>query len=91
MVVAAHDRHVLRKARVVPEILRDQGAALGGGVTPQQPVQQQASQPVRQAQPARQQSQQPQGGQPQRRQPEAPKGRPDPLSSKIQRIDRTEE
>jgi len=69
--------------------------ALGGGITPQQPVQQRApqqvGQPVRQAQPARQQNQPSQNNQPQRRQPEAPKGRPDPLSSKIQRIDRTEE
>ena len=78
--------------------------ALGGGVTQQpaaqrtqQPVQQrtqqQAGQPVRQSAPARQQPtpQKQQAQQTERRQPEVPKGRPDPLSSKIQRIDRTEE
>jgi hypothetical protein len=61
--------------------------ALGGGISPQ-PVQQPVQQPARQGTPVRQQ----QPPQPvQRRQPEAPRGRPDPLSSKIQRIDRNEE
>jgi len=61
--------------------------ALGGGVSPQ-PVQQPVQQSPRQGTPVRQQQPPPAT---QRRQPEAPKGRPDPLSSKIQRIDRNEE
>jgi hypothetical protein len=61
--------------------------ALGGGVSPQ-PVQQPVQQSARQGTPVRQQQPPPAT---QRRQPETPKGRPDPLSSKIQRIDRNEE
>jgi hypothetical protein len=60
---------------------------LGGGISPQ-PVQQPVQQPARQGTPVRQQ---PPPQTAQRRQPEVPKGRPDPLSSKIQRIDRNEE
>ena len=71
--------------------------ALGGGIAQQQPAQpQQAAQQMhRQGQPVKQATAQSayQGTpvrqqQPQRREPDAPQGKPDPLSSKIQRIER---
>ena len=73
--------------------------ALGGGIAQQQaPQPQQIAQPVRQqGQPVKQAVPQPsrQGTpvrqQPQRREAEAPQGKPDPLSSKIQRIERSGE
>ena len=62
--------------------------SLGGGIVspPQQqaPKQQQA-QPARQSQPPRQPQQKSAA------QRQAPQGRPDPISSKVQRIDREEE
>lgn len=73
--------------------------ALGGGIAPQTAPQPQQSQPVRQqGQPVRQAAPQPsrQGTpvrqqQPPQREPAAPQGKPDPLSSKIQRIERESE
>ncbi len=78
--------------------------ALGGGIAPQpapaQPAKQAPQQAAKQNQQTPRQNPQPrqnaqgaksaprQNPQPQPRQPEAPQGRPDPLSSKIQRIDR---
>ncbi len=71
--------------------------ALGGGIAQQQPAQpQQAAQQMRQqGQPVKQAAAQSayQGTpvrqqQPQRREPDSPQGKPDPLSSKIQRIER---
>ncbi len=71
--------------------------ALGGGIASQPaPAQQQPKgQPVKQQQPARQAQPQKQSAQPrqqQARQPQnpPPQGKPDPLSSKIQRIERDE-
>lgn len=61
--------------------------ALGGGIAPQSapiPQKQQVGQPVKQAAPPPQR-------QAPRRQQDAPQGKPDPLSSKIQRIDREAE
>ena len=57
--------------------------SLGGGIV-QQPQPQQQTQPVRQGQPPRPQ-------QKSAAQRQAPQGRPDPISSKVQRIDREEE
>ncbi len=65
--------------------------ALGGGIAQQQAPAPQAQQPARQAQP--QQTRQPQQPRQQPKQPPQtppPQGKPDPLSAKIQRIERDE-
>ena len=62
--------------------------ALGGGIAPQSAPAPKKQQPV--GQPVKQAAPPPQRQAP-RRQPEAPQGKPDPLSSKIQRIDREAE
>ena len=61
--------------------------SLGGGIVspPQQAPKQQQTQPARQSQPPRQPQQKSAA------QRQAPQGRPDPISSKVQRIDREEE
>ncbi len=65
--------------------------ALGGGIARQQEIQAQAApQPVRQTgTPVKQAT--PQRQQPPRREQKAPQGRPDPVSPKIQRIERESE
>ena len=65
--------------------------ALGGGIARQQEIQAQAApQPARQTgTPVKQAT--PQRQQPPRREPSAPQGKTDPLSSKIQRIERDSE
>ena len=64
--------------------------SLGGGIVQPQPQQQASRQTQKQEQPARQS--QPRQAQPKSAaQRQAPQGRPDPISSKVQRIDREEE
>ena len=62
--------------------------ALGGGITPQRAPAPQKQQPV--GQPVKQAAPPPQRQAPSRQQ-DAPQGKPDPLSSKIQRIERSGE
>ena len=59
--------------------------AVGGSIAQTQPRQSAQNQPKKSGQPVKQAQ-----PQPPRREPEAPQGKPDPLSSKIQRIERSE-
>ena len=64
--------------------------SLGGGIVQPQPQQQASRQTQKQEQPVRQ-GQPPRPQQKSAAQRQAPQGRPDPISSKVQRIDREEE
>ena len=72
----------------VDDLMRQTEQALGGGIAPQSAPAPRKQQPV--GQPVKQAAPPPQRQAP-RHQPEAPQGKPDPLSSKIQRIDREAE